>query len=323
MSSPYRLSVDRARSSPSRHRLNGHHTSHRNSHHESQSSQLVDELSRLLVDDDRSFKKKLDEESQLQQKRHVEALEKALAQHEAVRKSAEHTYETIQLEAERQRLAREIEQKRKLEDERRRLAEAQEAERRRLEAERKEAEERKQRAEELEREQKAKAERDAAEKKQQEDEARAREQAAKDRAAAEQRAKDEAAANQAQQTQQQQQQVQNESQIASSEQDVAAAVATAQQTAPASSQAVGSTREDRVKAHNAYLQIHARCKVLRKEIDSLKSSDRGLYDTIKDNARQVKQNVGQLTKGDKKGNQEKVIQFYIATLYVMHFTDLF
>jgi hypothetical protein len=185
MSAPYRA-ADRPRASPQH--LNRAPRTNRNSLQET--SQLMEDLSRLLTDSDRSFKKKLDEEALQQQQRHVEALDRALKQHEAVRKSAEHTYETIQLEIERQRIAREASEARRLAEERRKLEEAKQAEIQRLEDARlKELE--------LRREQeRQRQEREQAQKRQEEEveaQNRARQKAEQERLAAEKRAQEEAA----------------------------------------------------------------------------------------------------------------------------------
>ena len=273
----------------------------------------MEDLSRLLTDSDRTFKKKLDEEALQQQQLHVEALERALRQHEAVRKSAEHTYETFQLELERQRIQREAAQARRLAEERRKLEEAKEAEVKRIEeARQKEIARRK----EQERQQQ---ERDAARKRQEEEAAQdeARRKAELERVAAERRAQHEAAqqATARQQAESQQRQQQQQQERERQQQEATQAANRPQQTVQGvTAQALstnvppglGTTQEQRIQVHNAYLRLHAQCKALRKEIMQIKNMDRQIYEEIKDHARHVKLAVGQLAKNDTPGNRKRV-----------------
>lgn len=273
----------------------------------------MEDLSRLLTDSDRTFKKKLDEEALHQQHRHVEALERALKQHEAVRKSAEQTYETFQLEIERQRIAREAAQARKLAEERRKLEEAKEAEIARIEdARQKELA----RLRDQERQQQ---EREQARKRQQEEEEaqnRARQQAEQERIAAEKRAQEQAASQEAAARAARNQERQREQQQEKERATRAAQPASTQQQGvpvvpaqPLSSNipaGLGTTQAERLQVHNAYLQLHAQCKALRKEIMQIKSTNRPIYDSIRDHARHVKLAVGQLAKNDPTGNRKRV-----------------
>ncbi|KAM3419290.1 hypothetical protein BST61_g5227 [Cercospora zeina] len=298
MASPYR-STDRSRSSTSLLRTNLSTRADRNSPHELQSLQLVEDLSRLLSDDDRTFKRKLDEETLLQQQRHVEALEKALQQHEAVRRSAEHTFEAVQLELERQRITREAAQARRLAEERRKLEEAKQTELRRLEEARQREETQRKEQERLQQEQQLARKRREV----QESEARARQQVEEQtRAEAQRKATDEAAAREAEgkrQEQLNQQRAQQAAEAANRQQPAS--------TAPASvPQGLGTTQEERLQVHNAYLKLHAQCKELRKEISLIKNSNRQLYDSIRDNARHIKLAVGQLAKNDSGGNRKRI-----------------
>lgn len=276
----------------------------------------MEDLSRLLTDSDRTFKKKLDEEALHQQHRHVEALERALKQHEAVRKSAEQTYETFQLEIERQRIAREAAQARKLAEERRKLEEAKEAEIARIEdARQKELA----RLRDQERQQQ---EREQARKRQQEEEEaqnRARQQAEQERIAAEKRAQEQAASQEAaaraarnQERQREQQQEKEREQQATraaqpaSTQQQGVPVVPAQPLSSNIPAGLGTTQAERLQVHNTYLQLHAQCKALRKEIMQIKSTNRSIYDSIRDHARHVKLAVGQLAKNDPTGNRKRV-----------------
>lgn len=280
----------------------------------------MDDLSRLLTDSDRTFKKQLDEEALQQQQLHVEALERALKQHEAVRKSAEHTYETFQLELERQRIAREAEQARRLAEERRKLEAAKEAEVKRIE----EARQR----ELTRRKDQERQQQEAAQKQQQEEAARveARRKLEEERLAAETRAQEAEAARQATarqeaenlQRQQQQQETerrqQQEAQTANGQRQTTSAVPT-QPLSTNIPPGLGSTQEERLQVHNAYLKLHAQCKELRKEILQVKNVDRQMYDSIKDHARHIKLAVGQLAKHDTVGNRNRVSSTPCTTHY--------
>ncbi|PPJ59643.1 hypothetical protein CBER1_01163 [Cercospora berteroae] len=295
---PYR-SADRSRSSTSLLRASPSTRSDHHSSHESQSLQLVEDLSRLLSDDDRTFKRKLDEETLLQQQRHVEALEKALQQHEAVRRSAEHTFEAVQLELERQRITREAAQARRLAEERRKLEEAKQAELRRVEEARQEEEtHRKEQERLLQEQQLAKKRRE-----EEESQARAREKAEEQkRIEAQRKATEEAVAREAQvkrQEQLDQQRAQQVAEAANRQQPPG----TAQLTVPSG---LGTPQAERYEVHNAYLKLHAQCKELRKEVSLIKTSNRQLYDSIRDNARHIKLAVGQLAKNDSIGNRKRI-----------------
>ncbi|KAF7191370.1 hypothetical protein HII31_07393 [Pseudocercospora fuligena] len=308
------MSSPGARSSPSRRRVNGYH---RHSQNEAQSAQLIEELSQLLLDDDRSFRRRLDEEAQAQQKRHVEALERALAHHDAIRRSAEHTYEAIQLQQERERLAREAEERRRVEEQRRRLEQEREAQRRREEEQRRRAEEEeRQRREQAERERQAAAEREAA-RKQQEEAARAREQqaaqekAARDKEESEKKAREDAAAAQAQQQRQSQVASQAPGSHSGNPLDVSigpAAVSTLSNAAP---KALVSTIDDRMRVHEAYLRIHRRLKVLRQEVDGLKNSNapdqQRMYAQLREKKATITKTMGQLLKGESEQNKKNNI----------------
>ncbi|KXT01508.1 hypothetical protein AC578_4551 [Pseudocercospora eumusae] len=312
------MSSPGARSSPSRRRANGYH---RHSQNDAKSAQLIEELSQLLLDHDRSFMRRLDEEAQAQQKRHVEAIERAQAHHDAIRRSAEHTCEAIQLQQERERLAREAEERRRVEEQRRRLEQEREAQRRREEEQRRRAEEEeRQRHEQAERERQAAAEREAL-RKQQEDAARAREQqaarekAAREKEEIEKKTREDAAAAQAQQQKQSQAASQAASQASSSHSggplDVSigpAAVSTLSNAAP---KALVSTIDDRMRVHEAYLRIHRRLKVLRQEVDSLKNSNapdqQKMYAQLREKKATITKTMGQLLKGESDQNKRNNI----------------
>nr|OQO31639.1 hypothetical protein B0A51_01129 [Rachicladosporium sp. CCFEE 5018] len=139
MSSPLRRSV--SRSTPARHTPNGFRRTPANGRPsprvDSPAQQLADEFSRIVLDADRDFHNRLDATSDEQERCHLEALAKALAEHEAVRASAERARERLELEMERMKQKREADEKAGVERERRKLAderaavdEAQEKERR-------------------------------------------------------------------------------------------------------------------------------------------------------------------------------------------------
>ncbi|KAK6442964.1 hypothetical protein LTR95_000842 [Oleoguttula sp. CCFEE 5521] len=139
MSSPLRRSV--SRSSPARHTPNGIRRTPANGRAsilvDSPAQQLADDFSRIVLDADRDFRNRLDATSDEQERCHLEALAKALAEHEAVRASAERARERLELEMERMKQKREADEKAGVERERRKVAderaaadEAQEQERR-------------------------------------------------------------------------------------------------------------------------------------------------------------------------------------------------
>ncbi|KAK0920724.1 hypothetical protein LTR91_018330 [Friedmanniomyces endolithicus] len=143
MSSPFGASEhsrSTPRSSPSRQRLsgsrsgrvNGHsRSSHRDSSANSNdgpSRQLWEEFGRVVLDDDRSFKRSLDVQTAEQERLHRIALDEALAHHEAVRQSAERARERVDLEIWREQRRREEVERKTVEEQKRRLA-AEEAER--------------------------------------------------------------------------------------------------------------------------------------------------------------------------------------------------
>ena len=312
MVSPYRRS-EHSRASPVRH-INGLHRSHRDSSNATSSSTLLDELSQLLIDDDRAFRKELDEQSLKQQRLHVEALEKALAQHEAVRRSAEQMHEKIQIEIEAERKRQEAEAQRELDEARRKAAE---------EEQQREAE-RQAREAALKRQQEEAAQREAAKKQQEEEAEKARQKAAKVKEEAERKAREQAEAQRAAQQQK-----------AEAEKHAAAAAAAtnapaAPQAQAASSQTNGigaagpaatqskqalppslpngivTARAEREATHQAYRAIHNRLKEVRAHVKGLGDKDPNFRELMAGARREIGQTVGQLNVANKAINAQKV-----------------
>lgn len=277
------------------------------------SSTLLDELSQLLIDDDRAFRKELDEQSLKQQKLHVEALEKALAQHEAVRRSAEQMHEKIQIEIEAERKRQEAESQRQLDEARRKAAEE----------ERQREEERQERERALKREQDEAAQRAAAKRRQEEEAEEARQKAAKAKEDAERKSREQAEAQRAAQ------------QKADAEKQAAAAVAAstaaaAPQAQPGLSQTNGTgaagpapiqsaqaaaqslptgivtAKPERDATHQAYREIHKRLKEVRAKVKELGARDGTFGELMSGTRREIGQTVGQLNMTNKTINAQKV-----------------
>lgn len=97
-------------------------------------SRLIEEFSKAYIDEERSFRKKLDQHADEQDRLHREALAKSLREHEEVRLSAERARERLELEMERVKRQQEEAERAALERARRTKAEEEAAlERRKVE----------------------------------------------------------------------------------------------------------------------------------------------------------------------------------------------
>lgn len=289
------------------------------------SSTLLEELSQLLIDDDRAFRKELDDQSLKQQKLHVEALEKALAQHEAVRRSAEQMHEKIQIEIEAERKRQEAEAERQL-DEARRIAAQQEQQRQ---------EERQARETALKRQQEQVAQRAAAKKKEEEEAEQARQRAAKEKEDAERKAREQAEAQKAAQ----EQKADAEKQAAAA---AAASAAAPTPTQAATSQANGigaagpcsttlteaparllptgivTATSERDAINQAYREIHKKLKDVRKQVEELGRLDSNFKELMSGASREITQTVGQLNMANKSVNAQKVRRIGIVSQLCLH-----
>ncbi|KAK4507895.1 hypothetical protein PRZ48_001630 [Zasmidium cellare] len=268
-------------------------------------------MSRLHVDTEKAYQKLLDERACEQKQRHLEGLDRALEKHEQVQKSARLCVERIQLEQQQIRLRQEQEERRKLEEEKRKVEEARrkiaEEEQARQEAERKREEER-QAA--LKRQQEEEAARKAAEQKKKEAD-EARQKAESEKAAAEKAAKDKAAAEQAQQAQQshaqQPQQPQQPQPPQPPQQSSTALVPAANGTQTELTRtSLSSNVDERQKVHDEYLAIHQRLKELRKSVREVMKTNQQFRKSVEAAEGQVKKNIGQINRVNKKGNKEKI-----------------
>ncbi|KAF9640232.1 GLE1-like protein [Lasiodiplodia theobromae] len=266
--------------------------------HDSPSRQLLMEFSRMLIDSDRKFHSELDRASAEQEKKHLEALAAAAAEHERVRQSAERVAEKFRLQVEQERRRREEYEHRELERIRQENAriEAQTRQRQLDEVKRKEEEQRRaaeearalEVAEERLRKQKAQEEADAAKRKaeQEERERKEREESAAAAAAAKARAEEAAKIQQAPAPA-----VTN-----------GAATATAARPPAGTNSALVSPLTEREAVHKEYLEIHQRLKPLREKFKQEFRRDPALKE-FSNIRRQIRQKIGQLVPGAKENKQ--------------------
>ena len=329
MSSPFRSS-DRSpssqRSTPSRQLQNGNRRVngyHRESLTESPSRQLLEEFSLLLINDDRNFKRSLDEQSAAQQKLHLEALDRALAKHEEVRESAERARERVELEIERERRRRGEEERKAVEKARRELEEQKLAEQRRQLEETRAREEERKKQEAIRREQED-AKRRAESQKQQEEEERAR-KARQEKEEADRKARQDA------EERQRQQQAENGIQAAAQRPSAPGLVpnGTAASSGPVSvplaaptapsdfPQGLVSSTDEREAIHNRYLELHKRLKQMREHVSEETKKVPGLKNQLSDWRRAIHKCCGQLSKGttpDIKNNNQRAMKEIIGHL---------
>lgn len=309
MSSPFRRS-DHSRSSPSRQRVESNHRLSRASQNDPVSAHLIEDLRRVLIDDERELHKQLDERALEQQRLQYRALEEALAKHDANRKQAEDVLERHLIEVERERVRRAQEEAQRKEEARRKL------------------EEELRKKEEQERQIAAQRERDeaqrAAERKKREDEEKARQKAAEEKAAAENKAREQADAKEAAEKEaeaQKQAQRQSQTQLAPPPQtNGVSAAPVLSSTQPSTSSVTGSSipsgvvssPDERKSVHAGYIQIHQRLKELRSQADgggnnanAWKKRDPGLKD-LSDWRHELRTRINQISRTDKEGNKATV-----------------
>lgn len=326
MSSPHRT-PDRfgspGRASPSRskqrERLNSHLRSHRDSNSQgSPTATLLQEFSRVVLDDDRSFRKALDTQDAEQERLHREALRRSLAEHEAVRQAAERARERVELEIERARSERVDLEKRELEEARRQAAESEAAAKQRQLDELKRIEQQRQRVAALEREKADTERRIEAQKKQEAEDAAAKLKAEKDQEEADRKAREEAAAKKREQEAQAQAQAQKPQPPAQQPNGITPASSVApqvtetkppQQSIPTQSNippGLASTVEQREAIHNSYLELHKRLKQMREYVSNECKKDARMKTQLGDWRRQIRACIGQQSKVDKVGNKTSV-----------------
>ncbi|KAK3725231.1 hypothetical protein LTR37_000742 [Vermiconidia calcicola] len=339
MSSPFRTS-DRSpssqRSTPSRalpngnKRVNGYHRSHRDSlANDSPSRQLVEDLGRMLINDDRIFQRSLDEQTSAQERLHREALELARAKHEEVCASADRARERVELEIEKERRRREDEEKRAVERARRELEEQKLTEQRRQVEEQRAREEERKKQESLKREQDDAKRRLETQKQQEEQQKAQRERQEKEEAGHKARQESEARERLAQTERERQKAVQqpqapapqvNGNGTAASRPTPSAAPSAPQQAPSAAAnipQGLVSSVEDRESVHRKYLDLHKRLKHMREHVIEECKKVPGLKDQVSEWRRTIQKCCGQISKGatdEVKANNKKVTLQIVAQL---------
>lgn len=347
MASPLRSS-DRSssgrRSTPIRNlpngdqRVNGYHRPHRESFSDSPTCQLLEEFGRMLINDDRAFKRSLDERTASQQRLHIEALDRALAKHEEVRESAERARERVELEIERERRRREEDEKKAIEKARRDLEEQKLEERRRQIEDAKVREEERRKQEALKKEQEelrlnveAQKRREVEDNRRQSEVRRQQEAEQLRRSTQESAERAEAARRASENKEGQQRAMQNGGQAAA-QQPSASAVqpdgvsSSTRQAPPAAQMPAAATQlldgahdlsrglisrtEERDAIHKRYLDLHQRLKQMRQRVSDEVKKVSGLKDQLSEWRRAIKKCVGQFQKGGsdatKKHNRQVV-----------------
>nr|POE50159.1 nucleoporin gle1 [Quercus suber] len=306
-SSPHRPHQSRPRSN---HR--------RDSFTSSQARRLVEDLSRIVLHDDRHFNQALDSQAAEQEHRHRIALDRALAEHEAVRRAAELTREKIELELQQDRIKQELQQKQDVEEKKRQLAEEEAvAQRSQLELVRKSEDALKEvaalRAKNLAAEQRVEDE------KKTQEETRQRDLAEK-AAAAQRKAQADAAA--AQEAKQRAAQAATPAPAAAANSQIASSAgqssavppsqpppqsngSSAIQTAAATA-GITTTPEQREVEHRKYLDLHKRLKGMRDDVKKQCSQHPQLKNSLGDWRRAIIKCVGQQNKVDKAANRSSV-----------------
>ena len=348
MSSPLRRSErSYSRSSPSRYTPNGFRRAQQNGYRASPQrdsvdspSRLIEEFSKAYIDEERSFKRKLDEQADEQDRLHREALAKSLREHEEVRMSAERARERLELEMERVKRQQEEAEREALERARRAKAEEEAAaERRKVEeakrqeqlmreaaARQRELEETQRRVEEQKRQQdaeKAKREQDRVEA---ETERKAKEQAeAQQKAQADARATNHvrftpsvaggSVGSSAGAPPATQPTTQLNGAASTSQPSVPLTLAQKRTAAPGFIATTGTLMpqwivtqpEDVIAEHQRYLDLHSRLKTMRsKTLSDYEAQDRELKVKLGDMRRELNKTMGQLNKQDKKASAAAV-----------------
>ncbi|KAF2767982.1 GLE1-domain-containing protein [Teratosphaeria nubilosa] len=342
------VSPARARRADSGHgRVNGFHSSPSRSlqqPNDSPSRQLWDEMSKLYLNEEKTFRDVLNAQTAEQERLHKEALREALERHEAVRESAERARAQLELEIRIERQKRAEREKAELAKKERELAEAKAAaEHRELEEAKRQEQERKQR-QALQRVKEEQARRAEAQK-QQEAKDKAEREAARQKGEADRKAREDAKAREDTAARERERQA-----AAKPPAQPAAAIthgAGSHASAPASSvtqqagdalaqavnQGLVSNLQKREQEHEQYLQIHSKLKALRNRVQQIlaqMTKDANAAHQAKINARQapersraemppakqkmdywkqeIRKKIGQLNKVDKNENKQKLAE---------------
>jgi nucleoporin GLE1 len=295
-------------------------------------SRLIEEFSKVYIDDEKAFRKKLDEQADEQERLHRQALEQSLREHEQVRQSAEIAREKLQLEiqrmkaqrAEDERIALEKERQRSAEDEAAAMQRELEAVKRREEAlqqaaqKQREVEEAQRRIDAQKKQvEEDKAKREAERTQREEADRKSREEAAaKERAAAEEAARK--AAQPAPPVAQPQQQTPKPALAPQTNGTPANSTTAAPQSQVPTASVSGKTyngvlaptgvltpMQEREAEHKRYMDLHKQLKVMRSEtLEQAKQI--GLKAQLGDMRRDIKKVMGQLNKVDKTANKPHV-----------------
>lgn len=255
----------------------------------------------MLLDEDRTFKHSLDEQTSFQQRLHLDALDRALAKHEEVRESAERIRERVELEIEAERRRRAVEERRAADKVRREVAEQELAE------ERRQLEESKARERERDKKQSLRKDQEESQRKiegqrQQEAEEKARKEK-EEVEAANKKAKQEAEVREAEK--------QTAPQKTSPTERQPNGVSTATKSPPLTAQMSASKGVDAVEGlpqglvsgiaereavHNQYLDLHKRLKQMREHVSNETKKVPGLKNRLSEWRRAIQKCCGQLSK---------------------------
>lgn len=343
MSSPLRRSESYSRSSPSRYTPNGFRRAHQNGYRGSPQrnsvdspTRLIDEFSKAYIDEERSFRKKLDEHADEQERLHREALARSLREHEEVRLSAERARERLELEMERVKRQQEEAERAALDRARRAKAEEEAAaERRRVEeakrqeqqlkeaaARQRELEETKQRMEDQKRQQ------EADKVKREQDRAKAEtERKAKEQAEAQKKAREtnhvrftpsvagDSVGSSTGAPPATQPAAQLNGLSGASQPSIPLTLAQKRTAGPGFTATTGTLMpqgivtpaEDVVAEHQRYMDLHQRLKTMRsKTLSDYETRNKALKSQLGDMRRQLNKTMGQLNKKDKAANSVAV-----------------
>ena len=263
----------------------------------------------MLINDDRNFKRSLDEQTAAQHKLHIDALDRALAKHQEVRETADRTRQRIELEIETER-QRQIAEEQKAFEKAKQEREEQEW-RQKMDKERAEVEARSRR-ETIRREQEEVTRKAEAEKQRVEEEKARKQQ--QDKQDADRRATQEAEARE------KQQQAENDRQRAAQQpsqpfpqvngastrtpagsSSIQPVPPTQSSSAPANiPPGLVSSPNEREAIHNKYLNLHKGLKQMRQHVLDEAKKVPGLKDQVSDWRRTIQKCCGQLGKGSSE-----------------------
>jgi nucleoporin GLE1 len=336
MSSPIRRT--NSRPSPSRNTPNGFRRSQANGNgvhspyrtNLDSPSRLIEEFSKVYIDDEKAFRKRLDEQADEQERLHRQALEQSLKEHEQVRQSAERAREKLQFEIQRMKVQRAEDERIALDKERQRTVEAEAAAKQReLEAVQR-REEALQQAAQKQREVEEAQRRIDVQKKQVEEDKAKREAERTQREEADRKSREDAAANEraiaeqaarkaaqpappaAQPKQQtptpapQTNGVHAASSIAAPQaQGTTASVSAKTDNGVLSPTGILTPMQEREAEHKRYMDLHKQLKVMRSE--TLEQAQQlGFKAQLGNMRRDIKKVMGQLNKVDKTANKPHV-----------------